>query len=140
VNSPADNRKPVAVETVLVLDSDVLVRMPIARYLRDCGYRVLEAANVDEAMTVLLKDDIQVDVVLSDVEMPGSMKRAGRNRNARRTRLFSFIRQRSRTAGVEPQGLNYLRTVGLAESDEEVSIYETEMVRPRPRLPALYPF
>ncbi len=73
MNSLSDNRKPVAVETVLVLDSDVLVRMPIARYLRDCGYRVLEAANVDEAMTVLQKDDIQVDVVLSDVEMPGSM-------------------------------------------------------------------
>ena len=73
VNLPAYHSKPVAVETVLVLDSDVLVRMPIARYLRDCGYRVLEAANVDEAMTVLLKDDIQVDVVLSDVEMPGSM-------------------------------------------------------------------
>jgi hypothetical protein len=37
------------------------------------------------------------------------------------------------------QGLSYLRTVGLAESDEEVSIYETEMVRPRPRLKNLYP-
>jgi phage terminase large subunit-like protein len=35
--------------------------------------------------------------------------------------------------------LKYLRDVGLAESDEEVSIYETEMVRPRPRLRALYP-
>jgi phage terminase large subunit-like protein len=34
--------------------------------------------------------------------------------------------------------LKYLRDVGLAESDEEVSIYETEMVRPRPRLRALY--
>jgi CheY-like chemotaxis protein len=77
VNSPADNRKPVAVETVLVLDSDVLVRMPIARYLRDCGYRVLEAANVDEAMTILQKPDFQVDAVLSDVEMPGSMNGFG---------------------------------------------------------------
>jgi predicted phage terminase large subunit-like protein len=37
------------------------------------------------------------------------------------------------------QGLKYLRDVGLAESDEEVSIYETEMVRPRPRLKSLYP-
>jgi CheY-like chemotaxis protein len=65
VNSPADNSKPVAVETILVLDGDVLVRMPIAHYLRDCGYRVLEAANVDEAMTILQKPDVQVDVVLS---------------------------------------------------------------------------
>jgi hypothetical protein len=29
-------------ELVLVLDDDVLVRMPICQYLRDCGYRVLE--------------------------------------------------------------------------------------------------
>ena len=47
--------------------------MPIAQYLRDCGYRVLEAANADEAMTILEKSDIQVDVVLCDVEMPGAM-------------------------------------------------------------------
>jgi phage terminase large subunit-like protein len=35
--------------------------------------------------------------------------------------------------------LKYLRDVGLAESDEEVSASETENVRPRPRLRALYP-
>jgi CheY-like chemotaxis protein len=61
------------VETVLVLDDEVLVRTPIAQYLRECGYRALEAANIDEAMTVLQKPDIQVDVVLSDIELPGSM-------------------------------------------------------------------
>ena len=36
-------------ETVLVIDGDALVRIPICQYLRDCGYRVLEAANADEA-------------------------------------------------------------------------------------------
>jgi len=58
-------------ETVLVLDGDVLVRMPLCQYLRDCGYRVLEAASADEAITILQKPDIQVDVVLSDAELPG---------------------------------------------------------------------
>jgi CheY-like chemotaxis protein len=65
------------VDTVLVIDDEVLVRMPIAQYLRDCGYRVLEAANADEAMIVLAKSDIQVDVVLCDVEMPGAMNGFG---------------------------------------------------------------
>jgi hypothetical protein len=37
------------------------------------------------------------------------------------------------------QGLKYLRDVGLAQSDEEVSASETENVRRRPRLQALYP-
>ena len=73
VNAPVDNSKPVTVEMVLVLDGEVLVRMPIAQYLRECGYRALEAANVDEAMIILQRPDIQIDVVLSDIELPGSM-------------------------------------------------------------------
>lgn len=58
-------------ETILVVDDDVLIRMAISGYLRDCGFRVIEAANADEAMTVLGQDDFPVDVVFSDVEMPG---------------------------------------------------------------------
>jgi DNA-binding NtrC family response regulator len=86
MNPPADNSKPVTVETILVLDNEVLVRMPIAQYLRDCGYRVLEAANVDEAKAVLHKSDIHVDVVLSDVEMPGPMNGFGFAKWARSVR------------------------------------------------------
>jgi DNA-binding NtrC family response regulator len=60
-------------ETVLVVEDDVLVRMPIAQYLRDCGYKVIEAANADEAMAVLLHAETIVDVVFCDIEMPGSI-------------------------------------------------------------------
>jgi CheY-like chemotaxis protein len=55
MNSPLDTSEPARVETVLVLDDDVLVRMPICQYLRDCGYRVLEAASADEATVILQK-------------------------------------------------------------------------------------
>jgi DNA-binding NtrC family response regulator len=65
--------KPEATETILVVEDDVLIRMPIAQYLRDCGYRVIEAVNADEAMTVLLHRDTVVDIVFSDIEMPGSI-------------------------------------------------------------------
>jgi DNA-binding NtrC family response regulator len=58
-------------ETVLVVEDDVLIRMPISQYLRDCGYRVIEAANGDEAIAVLLHEKTNVDVVFS--EMPGSV-------------------------------------------------------------------
>ena len=34
---------------ILILEADVLVRQPLAAYLRECGYRVLEAASADEA-------------------------------------------------------------------------------------------
>jgi CheY-like chemotaxis protein len=60
-------------ETVLVVEDEVFVRMVISDYLRSCGYKVIEAAGADEALTVLQHDGIRVDVVFSDVEMPGSM-------------------------------------------------------------------
>src|SRR5215467_1648609 len=47
--------------------------MPIAQYLRDCGYKVIEAVNADEAMTVLLHKETVVDIVFSDIEMPGTL-------------------------------------------------------------------
>ena len=60
-------------QIVLVVEDEVFVRFVIAEYLRDCGYRVIEAANADEALVVLQHVEIDVDVVFSDVEMPGSM-------------------------------------------------------------------
>jgi DNA-binding NtrC family response regulator len=58
-------------ETVLMVESDVVVRMAIAGYLRDCGYRVIEASGADEAMAVLERDDTHADVVLSAVGLAG---------------------------------------------------------------------
>jgi CheY-like chemotaxis protein len=58
-------------ETVLVVDDEVLIRLVISDYLRDCGYRVIEAANAEEAIIVLKQEDLVIDIVLSDVEMPG---------------------------------------------------------------------
>jgi DNA-binding NtrC family response regulator len=65
--------KTEAQETILVVEDDVLVRMPISQYLRDCGYRVLEAVSADEAIAVLLHQETSVDVVFSDIEMSGSL-------------------------------------------------------------------
>jgi len=64
--------QPAVQETILVVEDDVLVRMPIAQYLRDCGYKVIEAVNADEAMTLLMHQETVVDIVFSDIEMPGS--------------------------------------------------------------------
>jgi response regulator RpfG family c-di-GMP phosphodiesterase len=72
MNAPDRNSKPVNNRTVLVLDGDVLARMPVVQFLRDCGYRVVEAANTDEAVMILQKRDVPVDVVLSEIDVPGS--------------------------------------------------------------------
>jgi CheY-like chemotaxis protein len=59
--------------TILVVEDEVLIRTAIAEYLRHCGYRVIEAASADEAIVMLNQADINIDVVFSDLEMPGSM-------------------------------------------------------------------
>ena len=60
-------------DVVLVVEDEILIRMVIADYLRGCGYRVIEAASADEAMVILQHTELDVDVVFSDIEMPGSM-------------------------------------------------------------------
>jgi DNA-binding NtrC family response regulator len=56
--------------TVLVVDDEEMIRMFLAEYLQDYGYAVLEAANVAEAKDLLVRKG--VDVVFSDINMPGS--------------------------------------------------------------------
>lgn len=57
------------VETIIVVDDEVLVRTAIAEYLRSCGYKVLEAARSEEAMALLEDDEVHIDIVLSAVSM-----------------------------------------------------------------------
>ena len=56
-----------------MVEDEVIVRMVISEYLRGCGYRVIEAASADEALVVLQHTEIGIDVLFSDIEMPGSM-------------------------------------------------------------------
>jgi DNA-binding NtrC family response regulator len=58
--------------TVLVVEDDVLERGPLAEYLRDAGFKVIEAANGREAVEVL-SSEMAVSVVFSDIRMPGEM-------------------------------------------------------------------
>jgi CheY-like chemotaxis protein len=57
---------------VLVVEDDVLVRLTAADYLRETGYSVIEAANAAEALAVFASGQ-EVDVVFTDVQMPGAM-------------------------------------------------------------------
>lgn len=52
---------------ILVVDADLLVRTPLAEYLRECGYLVIEAANGVEAKALLTDRASTVDIVLADV-------------------------------------------------------------------------
>jgi CheY-like chemotaxis protein len=56
---------------VLVVENDVLLRLVTASNLRDAGFEVIEAANSGGAIRIL--DRIPVDVLFSDIDMPGKM-------------------------------------------------------------------
>lgn len=68
---PVDAPSPPPPPTVLVVEDEVLIRMAIADYLRACGYHVLEANDAAEAKRVL-DATAPIDVVFSDVQMPGA--------------------------------------------------------------------
>lgn len=57
---------------VLVVEDEVLIRFAIAEYLRECGYTVIEAATGSEAKAVF-EAHVAVNVVFSDIQMPGEM-------------------------------------------------------------------
>lgn len=57
--------------TILVVEDEILARLAISDYLRECGYKVFEAGDVAEAKSVL-GADVGVEVVFTDVQMPGS--------------------------------------------------------------------
>jgi CheY-like chemotaxis protein len=59
-------------ETILFVEDEPLIRMDMAEFLRQCGYTVAEATDAKEAMEAL-KSKLTIDLVISDIRMPGDM-------------------------------------------------------------------
>ena len=57
-------------ETILFVEDEALVRMDMAESLRECGYRVHEAANANEAVQAL-ESKFAVDLVFTDINFAG---------------------------------------------------------------------
>lgn len=62
--------------TILLAEDEILVRLMVADELRAEGYTVVEAANADEALTVL-RSNSAVDLLITDVRMPGTLDGLG---------------------------------------------------------------
>ncbi len=61
---------------VLIVEDEVIIRSVVSEYLRDCGFTVIEAANAAEAIAVL-STQANIDLVFSDITMPGEMDGVG---------------------------------------------------------------
>ena len=60
-------------ETVLVVEDDEEVRATVVEMLTDLGYRVLRAIDAQSALSVI-ESGIPIDILFTDVVMPGTLK------------------------------------------------------------------
>jgi PAS domain S-box-containing protein len=58
-------------ETILVVEDEAGVRHMMARALEDAGYRVLQAAGAAEAIEVVARTPDKINLLLTDIVMPG---------------------------------------------------------------------
>jgi CheY-like chemotaxis protein len=59
-------------ETVLVVDDEASVRMLVAEVLEDLGYLAVEAADGPSGLKIL-QSDLRIDLLITDVGLPGGM-------------------------------------------------------------------
>ncbi len=108
LSSASENGVP---PIILVVEDEVLIRMTVSDHLRECGFRVLEAASGDEARRIFEAGET-VDLVFSDIQMPGSLDGFSLARWVRSTR----------------PGLPVLLTSGYVKSAELAKELCTEIV------------
>lgn len=57
---------------ILIVEDEFLLRVDSAEVIESAGFEVIQAANADEAIAILIaRPDIHV--VFTDIQMPGSM-------------------------------------------------------------------
>jgi len=59
-------------QTVLIIDDEEMIRMTSSDTLRDAGYRVIEAADGPSGLK-LIDSDLRIDLLVTDVGLPGGL-------------------------------------------------------------------
>ncbi len=70
-DSPGAEGNLQGTETVLVVDDESLLLTMAETILTEYGYKVLTANSGQKALTILSRDDIKADLVVTDLVMPG---------------------------------------------------------------------
>lgn len=86
-------------QTVLLVDDEAMIRMLIVEVLDEAGYTALEAGDGPSAMTIL-ESDARIDLLITDVGLPGGMNG----------------RQLADAARIKRTGLKTLFVTGYAEN------------------------
>jgi CheY-like chemotaxis protein len=69
---PAEPTRANAGETILIVDDEPTVRMLITEVLEGLGYAAIEAADAHSALKVL-HSNVRIDLLITDVGLPGSL-------------------------------------------------------------------
>src|SRR6185312_1577498 len=69
--------------TILVVEDEMLFRLDLAHQLRSAGFNVIEADSGEGAL-IILEAERDVDLILTDIRMPGEIDGAGLARSVRR--------------------------------------------------------
>src|ERR1700748_2664527 len=56
--------------TIIVVEPDAVVRMVIAKFLRECGFRVIEGTEAGDVWAAL-DNGVEIDVVFAEVRLAG---------------------------------------------------------------------
>ncbi len=95
-------------ETVLIVDDEPSVRMLVTEVLAELGYTAIEAADGTSALTVL-RSDTRIDLLVTDVGLPGGMngrQLADFGRTARPALKVLFITGYAEKAAMGDVGLS----------------------------------
>jgi signal transduction histidine kinase len=71
-NAPRTSTPATPEQTVLVVDDEPAVRMVVAEVLTDLGYAAIEAADSESGLA-LLRSNARIDLLITDVGLPGGM-------------------------------------------------------------------
>ncbi len=102
-------------ETILVVEDEESLRSLVARILGELGYTVLRAATAIEAMEIMKATDNPVDLLLTDVVLPGGMQGSDLARSLVKSwpdlpviYMSGYTRDAIVHAGRLDEGVNYL--------------------------------
>jgi CheY-like chemotaxis protein len=59
--------------SVIVVEDESLIRMLLVDVLTEAGFDVVEASRADEAQDILHANAAEIDVIFTDIHMPGPM-------------------------------------------------------------------
>lgn len=109
IGEPSTSPAAKASETVLVVDDEPIVRMLVVEVLEDLGYTAIEAVDGPGGLNVLRSSE-RVDLLITDVGLPGGMNGRQLADAARQTRSnlkVLFITGYAETASVSSGHLDH---------------------------------